>query len=664
VEEVAAHLRERRTLLVLDNFEEVVPHAATVERWLAAAPGLRVIVTSRIRLATSSEWLLPLEGLPCPEPEDCDRLDAFDAARLFVEAARRVEPALVPSIEAAAIVDICRQLEGLPLALLLAAAWTRFLSCDAIAAELRRGTELLQASDAAMPARHASMQVVFEQSWRLLTPSERDVLARLSVFRGGAQLAAVRSVTGASLAVLAALTDKSLLRKEADRFVLHPLVQQMAACKLGDGDARDAVARAHAEHFLQFLVQARAGIDKGTREALDGVAAELDNCRAAWQWAVDHGDARRILLAASPLVSFCDHRSLHGEALELLTAALAAESVQSDERLSLSLMSHTAHAQYRLDRFSDAQATAERALAAARRARDVAMRGKCVSILASCYLRLGQYDEARRRYEEALAAAQKTDNVHDVAVAYDHLALATKATGDLEGALRLSLQSLALHRRLGDHAGEALCLNNLAVLEMERGDLRAALPHLAEALAICERNGLDHPRAHVLSNLADIAFKSGDFAGAIVHTRAALALAEASGNRLVACLMRFNLVILAVRMKDQATVHADLASAMRAAIELRTPMLVLAGLYAFGELLYALGEHDGARLVLTFAADHPRASAGYRAEFLRRLAEWPQSPLPPWPGLSIDELASRIASEDEVRHAPLVAALRAPPHAS
>lgn len=657
-EDIAAHLRERRMLVVLDNFEEVAAHAPMVERWIAAARGLRVIVTSRVRLATASEWLLPLEGLPCPEPEDHDRLDAFDAARLFVRAARRVEPALVPSIEAGAIVDICRQLDGLPLALLLAAAWTRVLSCDAIAAELRRGTELLQASDAAMPARHASMQVVFEQSWRLLAPAERDALAKLSVFRGGAPLAAVRAVTGASLPVAAALADKSLLRKDEDRFSLHPLVQQMAAQKLGDGEARDAVARAHADHFLQFLAQAKSGVENGVREALRHVDTELENCRAAWQWALAHGDTRGLLAAAGPLMSFCDHRGLHAEALALVNQALAVPAVRDDERLAMLLLSLAAHAQYRLDRFADAQATAEQALAAGRRAKETSLRGKCVSILASCYLRLGRYDEARRNFEEARAIAERLNNVRGIAGAFDHLALVAKAQGDVDEALRLSLRSLAEHRRLGDHAGEALCLNNLAVLQMERGDLHAALPHLTESLAICDRNGLDHPRAYVLSNLADVAFKSGDLRAAMGYTQRALALAEAAGTPLVACLMRFNLVILAVRTGDRSTAHADLASAMRAAVGLGTPTMLLAGLYAFAEVLHALGEHDSARLVLTYAAGHPRASAGYRTEFLHRLSEWPQTPLPPWPGLSLDDLAARIASEDEVGHAPLIAALR------
>ncbi|MBL8346527.1 MAG: AAA family ATPase [Rubrivivax sp.] len=126
--QVVAFVRDRRMLLVLDNFEHLLAEAAVLQRLLQACPRLSILVTSRVRLALEAEQLFPLQGLPCPEPDDEDRLEAFDAARLFVRAARRVEPAIVPAAEAAAIVDICRQVEGLPLALELAAAWTRVLS--------------------------------------------------------------------------------------------------------------------------------------------------------------------------------------------------------------------------------------------------------------------------------------------------------------------------------------------------------------------------------------------------------------------------------------------------------------------------------------------------------------------------------------------------------
>ncbi|MGH6609597.1 MAG: ATP-binding protein, partial [Burkholderiaceae bacterium] len=177
LDQVIEFLRQRQMLLVFDNFEHLVAEASILNKLLEACPRLKIIVTSRARLTVANEWLLPLEGLPCPEIEDQDNIESFDAAKLFVQAAQRVEPTLVPSAEATSIVEICQLVEGLPLALQLAAAWTRVLSCDAIAAELRQGTELLHADDPAYPPRHASIEKIFDQSWRLLGPTERAVLA-------------------------------------------------------------------------------------------------------------------------------------------------------------------------------------------------------------------------------------------------------------------------------------------------------------------------------------------------------------------------------------------------------------------------------------------------------------------------------------------------------
>ena len=292
IDQIVAFLCERQVLLVLDNFEHLATDASILNRLLDACSRLKFIVTSRVRLGLATELLLPLEGLPCPEVEDQDRFEAFDAVRLFVQAAQRVEPALVPAVEAASIVDICKQVEGLPLALELAAAWTRVLPCDAIATELRQGTALLQAVDAAQPARHASIDVVFDQSWRLLGAIERDALARLSVFHGGFSPEAARTVAGALLPVLGALADKSLLRKDGSRIYLHPLVQQLAAARLDDGPAHATTQAAHAAYFHRLLAQLQSKAAAGERTALQTIDVEFENCRRAWAWSIKHGAGR------------------------------------------------------------------------------------------------------------------------------------------------------------------------------------------------------------------------------------------------------------------------------------------------------------------------------------------------------------------------------------
>ena len=154
----------------------------------------------------------------------------------------------------------------MPLALELAAAWTRVLSCDAIAAELRSGTELLRVADEARPARHASIEVVFEHSWRLLGAVERDTLAALSVFRGGFSAPAARAVTGAALPVLGALSDKSLLRKDGARLGMHPLLQQLAALRLEPAARAERAREAHARYYAGLLDQQRRGGEHGEGE--------------------------------------------------------------------------------------------------------------------------------------------------------------------------------------------------------------------------------------------------------------------------------------------------------------------------------------------------------------------------------------------------------------
>ena len=238
------------------------------------------------------EWLLPLDGLPCPEAEDQDRIEAFDAARLFVRAAQRVEPALVPSVEAAAIVDICRQVEGLPLALELAAAWTRMLSCEAIAAELRQSTELLLATDAAQPARHASIDVVFDQSWRLLSEIERDALVApvgfSRRFLGGSRTCRRRGVAASARRACGQIAAA----QGAGANLLAPAGaaarRRAARRRPGAGTTRAA----HAAYFHRLLAQLQAAAADGERAALQTIGDEFENCRRAWAWSIEQDKPR------------------------------------------------------------------------------------------------------------------------------------------------------------------------------------------------------------------------------------------------------------------------------------------------------------------------------------------------------------------------------------
>ena len=656
IEQLASGLRGRQLLLVLDNFEQLVGDAPLLDELLAACPGLKMLVTSRVRLGLAGERLLPLEGLPMPESEDEDRIDAFDAVRLFVTAARRVEPAFVPSTEASAVIDICRQLDGLPLALELAAAWTRVLSCETIAAELRVGTDLLRSTDATRAARHASIEQVFEQSWRRLASAERDALARMALFQGGFSAEAARAVAAAPLPVLGALADKSLLRKEGARLSLHPLVQQLAAVRLDD-EARNATRAAHAEYFVRVMVQLKESCGLGDRAALVSLDTELENCRLAFDWVVSRGSADAVWSIVGTLQSYFDHRGRFEAGLALLRKAIDAPGVQGDRTMQARLLAEAAQFHYRLDRYADSQAMATRSLAAAGRATPRAVRIRALNVLGACALRAERLADAREHFQQVLSLATAEDRLHDIAVAFDHLALVEKRLGRFDEALSLSLKSLAEHRRIGDSAGVALCLNNLASLYRARNDEDAAAAHLREALVICERDGLQGTRGFVLANLAEVTMKAGDLDASKAHAARAVEVGELTGNRVLVAWMKTHLARLAVRHHDLDNAHVTLGGGAEVAMSLGIPAVQIAALMCFAELLFARGEAGAARSVLAFAIDHPITNGPDRNELRSQLEQWGEQPATPWPGLGLDELMHRIVVEAELAHAPLRALL-------
>ncbi len=660
LDKVVAFLRDRHMLLVLDNFEHLVADASILDRMLQSCPRLTIIVTSRVRLAVAAEWSLPLEGLPCPEIEDQDRLEAFDAARLFVAAARRVEPALIAAAEAPSIVDICRQVEGLPLALELAATWTRVLTCEAIAKELRHGTELLRAVDPARPARHASIEMVFDQSWKLLTSIERDALSRLSVFRGGFSAEAARAVAGASLPVLGALVDKSLLRKDGARTFLHPLVHQLAAARLGDGEVRAATEGAHAHYFHRMLEQLRRSVEKSDRGALRQLDVEFENCRAAWYWSAAHHQTEALTRSTRTLLNFCDVRGRFKEGLSLLRHAIDSRPADADLGFAPLLSAAVAHLEYRLDSYSEAEATAAGALAASRTARDHDARLQCFKVLGACCLAQGRHADARHHLKRALQMSLAGADPQGAAAMLDNLALNEKAMGRYDESLRMSIESLVQYRRLGDVAGEALCLNNLGALQIDQGEHESAASHLKEGLALSERHDLVSTRGYILTNLAELALKTQDPDSAQAYAERALEVAKLIGSRTIEAWLQIHLGRIALHRGDLIAARSHLRVGLEVAIAIGRPALQIAGVGGFAEILAAQGELDCARRVLVFAAEHPSTSNQGRDDLCRTLARLGTAAHAgvPWSGPDLGELIHRIVVETSVAHAPLIASIR------
>ncbi len=333
--QLLAHLRERRVLLILDNLEHLLDPAGVtlglLQHLLAQAPHASVLATSRERLRLAGEWVLELQGLAVPQPHAHTEPAAAPALTLFAEHAERVNRAfrLSPANEAT-VATICQLVDGLPLGIELAAAWTRLLTLDEIAQELTRGLDTAHLSPRTLPARHHSLRAVVEHSWQLLSTEERTALRQLSVFQGGFTRAAAAQVADAHLHVLANLVDKSLLRRGVSgRYDLHEVIRQYADTRLQEhADELAATGTRHAAYYLRLVAEREQRL-KGAEQAqaTEEISAEIDNVRVAWRWAAVQGPRDELERAGEVLQWFYEVRGWFGEGTALF--AQAVEHVRS-----------------------------------------------------------------------------------------------------------------------------------------------------------------------------------------------------------------------------------------------------------------------------------------------------------------------------------------------
>ncbi|NIP84114.1 MAG: AAA family ATPase, partial [Planctomycetales bacterium] len=285
------YLHQKAMLIIMDNFEHLLDGVGLVTDVLKTAPKVTILATSRARLNVQGEHLFPVAGMSFPDEETAKDASQYSAVRLFLQSACQAQPAFeVTTNSLADVARICRLVQGMPLGILLAAAWVRMLTpaeiADQISGEIGQSLDFLEADLRDVPQRQRSMRAVFDHSYRLLTQREREVFQGLSVFRGGFTHQAAQYVTDASLRELRSLVDKSLLQRDpGGRYGIHELLRQYAAEKLlGEGPAEEEAARdRHCTYYAGFLRQREAHlIGRNQKQALAEVGAEIENVRAGW----------------------------------------------------------------------------------------------------------------------------------------------------------------------------------------------------------------------------------------------------------------------------------------------------------------------------------------------------------------------------------------------
>ncbi len=541
-EQLFNHLRHKAALLVMDNFEHLLAAGASAEsgtellsELVAFAPRLKLLVTSRERLNLQGEWLYELDGLDCPESERADGAESFGAVQFFAHSARRIRPNFVLSpATLPGVVRICRLAGGLPLAIELAAAWVRALSCDGIAAEMERQLDFLSSSMRDLPKRHHSLRAAFDHSWKLLSDDERRAFRRLSVFRGGCERQAAEQVAGASLALLSALTDKSLVRRsDAGRFELHELLRQYAHEKLSEAGETEAVHRWHRDWFLRLAEEAELGLQG--REQLNWLRrleAERGNVRAALEWCMQTREAEPALRLAACMAGFWWRRSYLTEAREWLDRVLA---------LGAGAPAST--------------------------------RWKALFWAGLIRGDLGDRKQALALAEQSLSLSRQAGDPLGLAYSIALMGYQTHFAGDHERAEALLEQSLIRFREIGHQWGSAWTLLFLADARMRQGKIEVAAALWEDCLVLSRELGDVWCIAFALGGLGDTARMQGDYRRAAELLREGLSLQLEHGNRMDATFALEALAILAAAQQQprKAARLWGAAEALRKAINAPLP---------------------------------------------------------------------------------------------
>jgi predicted ATPase len=474
-------------LLMLDNFEQLLAVAPTVAELIAAGPGLKVVVTSRSPLHVYGEHEFPVPPLALPEAgalPPLDRLTEYEAVALFLQRAQAVKPDFALTKEnAPAIVEICARLDGLPLALELAAARVKLLSPSAMQSRLEKRLQLLTGGSLDLPERQRTLRGAIEWSYDLLNEDEQKLFRRLSVFVDGCTLEAIEAVCSAPgdldvdpLDGMTSMVDKSLMRQVAAageelRFVMLDTLREYALERLAASPDEPITRRAHAAYFLVLAEEvgsADAGIDSAAW--LDRCDREHANFLAALEWLTRTNQAPWGLRLGGALFQFWERREHIAEGRDWLDRLLALPGAVERDKV---------------------------------RARALFAAGVLSGIQKD-------FSRASACLEESLAINQETDDKWAAAVSLNALAVTALDRRDIAGARSLSEQNLEVWRELGDRAAVGRSLSNLASVVKEQGDYARARYLYDEALASFREIGDATAAARVLNKLGDVAREQGN----------------------------------------------------------------------------------------------------------------------------------------------------------
>lgn len=646
--QLVSYVCDRQILLVLDNFEHLLaPPPSPFETEpslsfslpeslpeggikggldlltdiLACAPGVKLLITSREILNLQEEWLYQVQGLPYPDTSlngslNEAEIQAYGAVQLFLERARRVRRDFSLADDGADVIRICQLVEGMPLAIELAASWTRTMPCAQIADEIQHNLDFLSTGLRNVPDRQRSMRAIFDQSWQLLNQQERDVFKRLSVFRGSFDRDAAGQVASASLATLSALVDKSLLRADSDgRYQIHELLRQYAAVQLAQSP--DDIARVydlHCAYYADFLHERQEDMVGGQqREATVEIRAELANIRAAWGWMVGMSKVEEIRKSTQTLSWFYQFQSRYLEGADafdkVADSLMAEEDPTRQANLALAeILVERAWFYIRLGRLEQAEAVIDQCRAIYCQLDVPPVPGQAtdpllpLGIIASIK---GNYAEAARLGEEARARSEAHNHLGNLPFALYVLVRAALGQGDLEAAQRYAQQACAIVEETGDRWFMAYCLLELGNVASALFDYAEAKKHYQTSYAIRQEFEDPEGMAVALNHLGKLAITQENYPEAQQLYQQSLALYQEINDRGGLATSLNGLGVTDDARGDYQASRRHFRQALQIAADMHFVPLTLSIIIGIGELMLRTGQEERGIELLALTRHHP-----------------------------------------------------------
>ncbi|MGQ9706355.1 MAG: tetratricopeptide repeat protein [bacterium] len=520
------YLKDKEMLLIMDNCEHLIEGVDIISDILKDALRIKILATSRERLNLSGEWVFQVDGMSVPDVVDID-IEKFSSVQLFLHVAKRVSPDWkLKDDDKRWITRICQLVDGLPLGIELSSSWIRMLSTKDIAMEVEKSYGFLTTQLRDVPERHRGLRVVFEYSYKLLTDAEKDILIKLSMFRGGFTREAVECVAEASILVLSSLVDKSLVRiNQAGRYEIHEVIRQFVYEKLDENNSeKENVKKRHSEYYATFVNQREEGlIGENQIEVIAEIAEEIENIRTGLSYAIERYDVLTIDKYIDSLSKFYDIRSWFSEGEEIMgrmVSKLRDRKVSDDKERGVfykclgKAISRYGTFLYRLGKYNDARISINESLSILRETND-----KKEIVYALCFLgetlrMAGDYSEATTVLKESIEISKEINDQYLLALSINNLGNIETLLGNYTKAEKLYKESLTIRKNISNVSGIASSLMNLGTIYYYIEEHSKSKEFYEEALEIFKKLNDRRGVALTLSNLGGFETIVGNYEAA------------------------------------------------------------------------------------------------------------------------------------------------------